>query len=285
MADPVSNALSFDVEEWFQAEVFAGRIPPARWGEFESRCGPQTEFILGLLGERGVRATFFVLGLVAERLPSLVRRIADAGHELACHGYDHTMITRQTPEEFRDDVRRAKAVLEDLGGTAVAGYRAPTFSVTAGTRWALDVLLESGFLYDASVYPIRHDRYGIPSAPRFPHVAAERGGRRLWEFPGPTLRLAGMTLPAAGGGYLRLFPCRWSRMAIRRANRAGRPLTVFAHPWEFDEGLPVFPLPRLARLRHYGGIRGNARKLRRLLGEFRFEPLGAIARRLEGGGR
>jgi polysaccharide deacetylase family protein (PEP-CTERM system associated) len=191
------------------------------------------------------------------------------------------MITRQTRQEFSADVRRAKGILEDLGGREVVGYRAPTFSITKGTEWALEVLFENDLLYDASVYPIRHDRYGIPAAPRFPYAAIERGGRRLWEFPGPTLRLAGITLPAAGGGYLRLFPYRWARAAIRATNRTGRTMTVFAHPWEFDAGLPDVKLPWVAHVRHYGGIRGNGKKLRRLLSEFRFAPLIDVLRRLE----
>ena len=281
------NALSFDVEEWFQAEAFAGLFPPARWERLESRCETQVGRILDILAARGVRATFFVLGWVAQRHGRLVKRIAAAGHEIACHGFGHAMITRQTREEFARDVRRARELLEDAAGTRVAGYRAPTFSVTERTRWALEVLLDQGIGYDASIYPIRHDRYGIPGSPRFPYVVLEGGGRRLWEYPGFTRRIAGMTLPAAGGGYLRLLPYAWTRGAIRAAHREGRPAAVFAHPWEFDARLPVAPLPRLARLRHYGGISRNAAKLERLLEEFRFAPVGELLASLDasrGGG-
>lgn len=281
----IVNALSFDVEEWFQAEAFAGLFPPERWDRQESRCAPQAARVLDILAGRGVRATFFILGLVAERHAGLVRAIAAAGHEVACHGFGHAMITKQSREEFSRDVARARGLLEKASGARVDGYRAPTFSVTEKTRWALEVLWEQGFAYDASIYPIRHDRYGIPASPRFPYVAVDRGGRRLWEYPGFTRRLAGMTLPAAGGGYLRLLPYAWTRSAVRAAHREGKPAAVFAHPWEFDPGLPDAPLPRLAHWRHYGGIAKNAAKLERLLDEFRFAPVGEVLAGLERGQR
>lgn len=272
----VVNALSFDVEEWFQAEAFAGIFPPEGWERLESRCAAQVERLLEVLSLRGIRATFFILGWVAARHAGLVETIAAAGHEIACHGSGHVMITKQSRGEFTRDVASARELLERIAGTRIAGYRAPTFSVTEKTGWALEVLLDQGFAYDASIYPIRHDRYGIPDSPRFPYVVLERGGRRLWEYPGFTRRFAGMTLPAAGGGYLRLFPFAWTRDAIRAAHRAGKPAAVFAHPWEFDTGLPAAPLPLLGRLRHYGGIGGNLAKLERLLGEFRFAPVGEV---------
>ncbi len=280
----IVNALSFDLEEWFQAEVFSRLIHPRLWDRMESRCEGQAERVLGILDGRGAKATFFILGWVAERHGALVRAIAEAGHEIACHGFDHTMITRQSRDEFSRDVALARGLLERAAGTRVTGYRAPTFSVMASTRWALETLWEQGFRYDASIYPIRHDRYGIPSSPRFPYVAIDRDGRRLWEYPGFTRRLAGMTLPAAGGGYLRLLPYAWTRSAVREAHRAGKPAGVFAHPWEFDPDLPDVPLPRVARWRHYGGIRGNAAKLSRLLGEFRFAPVGEVISSMEKGG-
>lgn len=272
----IVNALSFDLEEWFQAEVFAPLIPPEQWEAMGSRSEAQTDFILGLLEQYGVKATFFTLGWLAERRSALVEKIAGAGHEIACHGYAHAMITRQCRGEFDRDIKRSKKLLEDLWGREIKGYRAPTFSITKDSQWALEVLWENGFYYDSSIYPIRHDRYGIPGAPRYPYVALERGGRALWEFPGPTLRAAGVTLPAAGGGYLRLFPYAWTRAAILAAHREGQPVNVYAHPWEFDRGLPRVELPLIASLRHYGGIKGNARKIRRLLQEFRFAPVGDV---------
>ncbi|MEJ2745935.1 MAG: DUF3473 domain-containing protein, partial [bacterium] len=224
-------------------------------------CERQTDFVLSLLAEYGVHATFFTLGRLAERHQALVKRVSAAGHELACHGHDHTMITRQQRDEFDVDVKRSKGLLEDLSGREIEGYRAPTFSITRRTEWALEVLLENGFHYVSSIYPIRHDRYGIPGAPRHPYVALMRDGRSLWEFPGPTVRVCRFTLPAAGGGYLRLFPYGWTRRAMLATNREGGPVNVYAHPWEF---------------RHYGGITKNAVKLRRLLGEFRFAPMGEV---------
>lgn len=278
----VVNALSFDLEEWFQAEVFSDTIAPDQWGGLTRRSEAQTERVLELLAAQGVQATFFVLGWVAERSPALIRRLAGEGHEIACHGYSHIMITRQSRQEFRDEVTRAKKMLEDIAGQPVRGYRAPTFSVTRDTIWALDLLLESGVSYDSSIFPIRHDRYGIPGSPRFPYIAINRGGKALWEFPGTTIRVAGATLPAAGGGYLRLFPYRWTRAALRVLNRAGHPANIYAHPWEFDAGLPRVRLPLASRLRHYGGIRRNAAKLRRILAEFRCAPMGRVLDRIAG---
>jgi polysaccharide deacetylase family protein (PEP-CTERM system associated) len=272
----IINSLSFDLEEWFHAEVFSSLIPSGEWEAMESRCEKQTDLVLRLLEEHGVRATFFALGWLAERYPSLVKRIAASGHELACHGYDHTMITRQRRDEFDGDVKRSKKLLEDLCGKEIKGYRAPTFSITGRTGWALEVLLENGFHYDSSIYPIRHDRYGIPGAPRFPYVALMRDGRSLWEFPGPTVCACRLTLPAAGGGYLRLFPYAWTRRAMLAAHSTGQPVNVYAHPWEFDCGLPRVELPLVARFRHYGGIKDNASKLKRLFGEFRFAPMGEV---------
>ena len=244
--ESIPNALSFDLEEWFHAEVFASLFPRERWGELESRSEAQADRVLALLATAGVKATFFILGWIAERKPALVKRIAAEGHEIGCHGYSHTMITMQSRAEFQEDAKTAKTVLEELSGKNVRGYRAPTFSVTRETLWALELLWEMGFAYDSSIYPIRHDRYGIPGSPRVPYIAVEREGRALWEFPGATIRIAGITLPAAGGGYLRLFPYSWTRAAIRAMNRRGRPANIFAHPWEFDLELPRVDLPLLS---------------------------------------
>ncbi len=277
----IVNALSFDVEEWFQAEVFANIFPQDQWERLESRVDRQVDLVLGLLEEHGIKATFFTLGWIAERYGEVVGKIISDGHELACHGYSHTMITKQSRGDFEEDLKRARGVLEDIYGKRVRGYRAPTFSITEEARWALEILCANGFHYDSSIYPIRHDRYGIPNSPRFPYPVVERGGRRLWEFPGPTKRIAGATLPAAGGGYLRLFPYWWASSAVRAANRIGQPVNVYAHPWEFDDSLPIVSLPAVARFRHYRGIRGNARKLRGLLKEFRFAPMGEIIDKLQ----
>lgn len=277
----IVNSLSFDIEDWFQPEVFFDIYPRDTWNDMESRVEAQTDSILGELGRCGVKATFFLLGWVAERHPALVRRIVAGGHELACHGYGHTMITRQDRVSFEEDLRRARGVIEELAGVRVLGYRAATFSITEKTKWALEALWENGFFFDSSIYPIHHDRYGIPSAPRFPFIAVEKEGRALWEVPGPTMRIGRVTLPAAGGGYLRLFPYLFTREAIRRANRSGYPVNVFAHPWEFDNELPKVKLPLVSRVRHYGGIGRNRRKLRRLIEEFHFAPMGDVVDKLQ----
>jgi len=278
----IVNAMSCDLEEYFQVQCCDGVIAPEAWDTMPSRLEPSTERVLALLDEAGVKATFFVLGWNAERHPDLVRRIAAAGHEIASHGYAHKMIPDQRPEEFRADVCRAKALLEDLTGRPVLGYRAPTFSITERSRWAIAILAEAGYRYDSSVFPIRHDRYGIPDAPRFLHElngaecgmrGAECGVRNaegtdrphLIEFPPTTLRVLGTNVPVAGGGYLRLLPARLILAALRRVNRLGHPAIVYFHPWELDPEAPRLPLRGLRRFRHYVGLARAAAKLRLLL--------------------
>jgi polysaccharide deacetylase family protein (PEP-CTERM system associated) len=263
----IVNAMTIDVEDYFQVSAFESVVAPDRWNEYESRVAANTDRVLGILADTGVRATFFVLGWVAERDPSIVRRIAAAGHEIASHGYGHRLVYDQTPAEFRDDVRRAKALLQDASGAPVLGYRAPSFSITGRSLWALDVLTEEGFRYDASIFPIRHDRYGIPSAPRHPYYA--RPG--LLEIPASTIRLAGTNLPVGGGGYFRLLPYWWTRAGIRRLNLAEkRPAVFYLHPWEVDPGQPRLTGSRLSRFRHYRNLAKTEGRLRRLLGDFRF---------------
>lgn len=244
------NALTVDVEEYFQVEALAHRVHRDEWDRLESRVGFQTATLLDLLAREGVRATFFTLGWVARRQPALIRRIVSEGHELACHGDAHQMITAMTPAAFREDIRRAKSTLEDLGGVRVEGYRAPTFSVVERTLWALDVLRDEGFRYDASIFPIRHDRYGIPGAPRRPHRIERGQGAGLVEFPSSTLRVMGRNIPVGGGGYLRLLPMRYTREVLARIAPEG-PFMVYLHPWEIDPNQPRFGLSRLATLRSY----------------------------------
>ena len=263
------HALSVDVEDWFHPEAVREYVPAAT-DELEARAEGVVQRLLPVLDAAGVRATFFVLGAVAERAPRLVEQLAAAGHEIASHGYGHRMITQQTPAEFAADLRRSLALLRMQSGQAVIGYRAPSFSVVADTRWALDILLDHGVEYDSSIFPVHHDRYGIPGAPRRPHVVQRSGGRVLWELPPVTLRMLGRTLPAAGGGYLRLLPYAWSALALRRMEAEGLPGVVYTHPWEYDVEQPRLPLPRLRALRHYGGIAGTEFKLARLMREFRF---------------
>jgi len=268
------NAFSVDVEDWYQVADFDAVVGFADWDRHESRVARNTDRILALCDEAGVRGTFFVLTWNAERHPEIVRRIAAAGHEIASHGYAHRLIYEQTPETFRDDITRAKATLEDITGTAVLGYRAPSASVTPRSLWALDVLLDVGLRYDSSIFPIRDTLYGLPDADRFPHVIRRRDGRELLEFPLATTRLFGRNVPLAGGGWLRVFPYRYTRWAMRRVNREGHPAVAFVHPWEVD---PEQPRMRTAGRRgfstHYVGLRGTYGKLRRLFRDFRFAPL------------
>ena len=223
MTRPAFNAMTVDVEDYFHANALSEAAPREHWDAFPSRVEANTNRLLDQFATAGVHVTCFVLGWVAERHPALVRRIVADGHELASHGYWHRLIYTQTPDEFREDVRHSKRLLEDLGGVAVSGYRAPCFSVVERSLWALDVLIEEGFTYDASVFPIRHDTYGIPGAPRHPHVIARDRGR-IFEVPCSTARVAGTNLPVAGGGYFRLLPYGWTRWGIGHVNvREGAP--------------------------------------------------------------
>jgi len=274
------NAMTVDVEDYFHVSAFAGVVSQSQWLSYESRICRNTERMLDVLDEAGVRATFFVLGWVAEQFPDLVKRIHRAGHELASHSYDHGLVYEKTPEEFRDDLRRAKAAIEDASGVAVVGYRAPSYSVVERSLWALDVLVSEGYSYDSSIYPIRHDRYGIPTWPRHIH-RVERAGGSLWELPGSTVRYMGMNLPMGGGGYFRLLPYDWTRMGIRRLNeQEGRPAIFYLHPWELDPDQPRLNAGALSRFRHYTNLDQTEPRLRRLLRDFQF---GAISQVLEKG--
>jgi polysaccharide deacetylase family protein (PEP-CTERM system associated) len=270
-ARTAANALTIDVEEYFHVENLRGIARSDLWDIFERRVGPNVDRLLELLGRVAARATFFVLGWVAERDPGLVRRIAAAGHEVASHGYGHELVYRLGPRGFRDDLRRARAVTEDVAGAPVLGYRAPTWSITDESLWALEILREEGFRYDSSVFPVMHDRYGIPDAPTVPHRIEEGApGGGLFEFPPLTMQLFGHNLPLGGGGYLRLFPARLLSFAIRRMNARGHPAAIYVHPWEIDPGQPRLHAPLLSYFRHYNGLGGCEAKLAWLLRRFRF---------------
>jgi polysaccharide deacetylase family protein (PEP-CTERM system associated) len=239
----------------------------------ESRVERNTDAILDLFDEFAVRSTFFVLGWVAERHPELVRRIAARGHEIASHGYAHRLVYEQIPAAFRDDVRRAKAILEEACGRRVVGYRAPSYSITQRSLWALDVLVEEGYEYDSSIYPIHHDRYGIPGAIRHPHCIDLQAGT-IVEVPGSTTRAAAINLPIGGGGYFRLLPYWWTRWGIGRVNRLeGRPVVFYLHPWEIDPDQPYLPAGALGRFRHYRNLHRTYDRLRQLLSDFRFDTV------------
>jgi len=267
---PVVNAMSVDVEDYFQVSAFDAVVSRDSWDTRESRVSANTDRLLALFAETGVRATFFVLGWVADRRPDLVRRIVAQGHELASHGYAHRLVYDQTPEAFREDVRRAKGLLEAAGGVPVRGYRAPSYSIVERSLWALDVLIEEGYAYDASIFPIHHDRYGIPNAPRHLHVLTRPGGT-IAEAPPSTVRVGGVNLPVAGGGYFRLLPYRFTRWGIARLNRVERlPAIFYLHPWEVDPGQPRIEASLLSRVRHYRNLGQTEARLRALVREFRF---------------
>jgi len=269
----IRNALSIDLEEYYHGMEFEAALGPNRDRFLPSRVEWSTNRVLDLLERNGVHATFFVVGKVAEAHPDLVRRVAAGGHEVACHGYAHELVSRQHPTAFREDVRRAKAVVEDLGGQAVLGYRAPNYSIGAAESWAWEVLLEEGFAYDSSVYPIRHDRYGDPRAPRFHHEVLRRGVGNLIEFPIGTLRLGGINWPAGGGGYFRLLPTIFFEIAFAHVNRReGRALMFYFHPWELDPHQPRPPMPAAHRLRHYVNLTRYERKIERLVRVVPFAP-------------
>jgi polysaccharide deacetylase family protein (PEP-CTERM system associated) len=262
------NALTVDVEDYFQVSAFAGHIPRADWASLPCRVERNVDLILAMLAQHGAHATFFTLGWVAERYPALVRRIVAGGHELASHGYHHLRASEQTPGEFRRDVGLSKILLEQVGGQAVRGYRAPSFSIGAGNLWALDCLQQAGYRYSSSIYPIRHDHYGMPDAPRFPWRPT--GAQGLLELPVSTVRLLGRNLPAGGGGYFRLLPYAASRWALRRINsHDGQAGIFYFHPWELDPGQPrQRGIGIKTRLRHYLNLHRMEPRIHQLLADF-----------------
>jgi polysaccharide deacetylase family protein (PEP-CTERM system associated) len=267
-----AHHFTVDLEEYFQVSAFESRVARAEWDRFESRLAGQVTLLLDLLARHETRATFFVLGWVAERQAELIRAIARAGHEIASHGWDHARVTHQTPLQFRTSVRRTKDVLENVSGAPVLGFRAPSFSIVPGLEWALDILIEEGYRYDSSLFPIRRPGYGYPGALPDPHWL-ERPAGRIAEIPPTTLSWCGLRLPAAGGAYFRLLPYGVVRAAFRQGDRCGVPGTFYIHPWELDPAQPRLDVSWLTRVRHYGGLRGTAQRLERLLTEFQFTAI------------
>lgn len=270
----IVNAMSIDVEDYFQVAAFDEHIVRAEWGSFECRVECNVDRILAMLGQHDAKATFFTLAWIAERYPSMVRRIVAAGHELASHGHSHRRASDQLPEEFLSDISCAKSILEDCGGVPVRGYRAPSFSIGAKNSWALECIQRAGYAYSSSVYPIRHDHYGWAAAPRFPF----RPSPGLVEIPISTLRLMNRNWPAGGGGYFRLLPYGVSRWALRKINREEcRPAIFYFHPWEIDPGQPrVDNVGFKSRFRHYVNLARTENRLRRLLCDFKWSRVDAV---------
>jgi polysaccharide deacetylase family protein (PEP-CTERM system associated) len=269
----IVNAFSIDVEDWFQVAAFASYIDRKDWDSLECRVERNVDVLLETLDKHQVKATFFTLGWIAERYPAMVGRIVAGGHELASHGYGHHMVGELGPQLFREDVVKAKAILESLAGCEVIGYRAPSFSVGRDTLWALDILAETGHSYSSSIYPIKHDLYGMPEAPRFAH---QRSG--LLEIPATSIRLGERNYPASGGGYFRLLPYPISRWSVQRVNRADRQAAVFyCHPWEIDPGQPrMNQASSKSRFRHYVNQTRMLGKIDRLLGDFRWGTVAQV---------
>ncbi|QWV91853.1 DUF3473 domain-containing protein [Geomonas oryzisoli] len=281
----VVNALTVDVEDYFQVSAFDPYVERDRWDQYPLRVEGNTARVLDLFDSFGVRGTFFILGWVARRCPHLVREVRDRGHEIACHGFGHELVYRIGPQRFREDVRCAKALLEDITGDQVVGYRAPSYSITRRSLWALDILIEEGFRFDSSIFPVYHDIYGLPGAPRFPHLIRRPSGV-IREFPLSTypLRLAGreFLLPVAGGGYLRLFPASLLGRCIDAINaREGEPAVLYFHPWEMDPDQPRIRAGMKSRFRHYLNLAKTEGKLRQLLSGIRF---GTMSEALSGAG-
>ena len=265
------HILSVDVEDYFQVEAFADQVSRETWDQYPSRVAANCRRLLDLFERYQATATFFVLGWVAERFPALVREIHDRGHELACHSFWHRRVYRLTPEEFRQDTLAARRAIEQAAGVRVQGYRAPTWSITSQSLWALEILAEEGFRYDSSIYPIHHDLYGVPGGERYPYIHRCPGGATLWEFPPTTARLGHANIPAAGGGYLRLFPLFFTNWVFRQYEQNGKPLVVYLHPWEIDPEQPRMAAGLRSRFRHYTNLHRTHERLEKLLQNYAFE--------------
>ena len=276
----VANALSVDIEDWFQVGAFEHTIARSDWDRLERRFEANTDRVLALFDRAGVKGTFFTLGWVAERAPALIRRIVAAGHELASHGYDHKRVFLMTEAEFGADLARARAILEDISGVAVTGYRAPSFSIDPRTPWAHAVLAESGYAYSSSVAPVQHDHYGWPGSPRFAWRPCE--GSALVELPVTTAQFGKRTLAAGGGGFFRLLPYRFSSWAVEQVNGLGHPAVLYFHPWEIDPGQPrVENAPLKSKLRHYSRLAAMEGKLERLLTAYAWDRTDRVVARLD----
>ncbi len=266
----ILNAITVDVEDWFHVSLFRHCIRPDQWDRLESTVVANVCRILNLFSRYNVRATFFILGWVAERYPEIVVAIQEQGHEIASHGYQHQIIYEQTRDAFYQDVKRSIDILESITGEKVRGYRAPSYSITRSSLWAWEKLVDLGLEYDSSVFPVRHDLYGIADAPRFPFKIKVKNKGELVEFPISTIRILGKNIPIAGGGYLRLYPYWFFKKGIEQINAEGKPAIIYFHPWEIDPHIPRIPVGKLKHIRHYGNLALTEERLIKLLKNFRF---------------
>jgi polysaccharide deacetylase family protein (PEP-CTERM system associated) len=272
-----TNVMSVDVEDYYQVSAFSKSVSPNNWHDYESRVVDNTLKLLDLFASKNLKSTFFVLGWVAEREPELVKEIHRQGHEIASHGYSHQLVYNQTPEVFRDETIRSKKLLEDLIGEPVLGYRAASYSITNKNLWALDILHEAGFAYDSSIFPIRHDRYGIPDAKTVPHILTTPNGGKLVEFPLTTRRIGSVNIPVAGGGYFRLYPYFLTRMFLKAVNRKQNEQFVFyLHPWEVDPDQPRINASWFSRFRHYNNLVKCESRLSKLTDDFSFATMRSV---------
>jgi polysaccharide deacetylase family protein (PEP-CTERM system associated) len=273
-ATSLVNAMTVDVEDYFHVAALAKSIDRSKWNGMEYRVEANTRRLLDLFDAKAIKATFFVLGWVARKSPELVREIAARGHEVASHGMSHKLVFDQTPQEFADETYESKSLLEDIVGAPILGYRASTYSITHRSLWALDILKEAGFIYDSSIFPIRHDVYGIPDAPQVPSRIQTPKGASIVEFPMSVAPMFGMRLPVSGGGYFRLLPYSLTRFGLRKLNHSlGRPFIFYLHPWEIDPQQPRVKTKLLSKLRHYTNLDKCEGRLRKLIEEFRFAPV------------
>ena len=276
MQTVIQNALTIDVEDYFQVAALAEAVDRNDWHAMEYRVEANTDRLLELFDKHQIKATFFTLGWVAEKSPALVRRIRDAGHEIASHGYSHQLIYEQTKAVFKEETHRSKSILEEIIGEPIYGYRAASYSITSESRWALDILCEEGFTWDSSIFPVHHDRYGMPGTPFQPYQLQAPNGGTLTDFPLSTCPLGKYRLPIPGGGYFRLFPYWFSRWGLGRINRAGQPFIFYLHPWEIDTGQPRLKVKALSRFRHYNNLDKCMNRLESLLGDFNFAPVSSV---------
>jgi len=272
----IVNVMTVDVEDYYHVSAFSDVISKSDWGKYESRVANNTKILLELFSDFKIKSTFFVLGWVAERNPDLIRDIAGEGHEIASHGYSHQLIYNQTREKFKEETLRSKHILEDIIQKPVNGYRAASYSITQKSKWALDILAEIGFEYDSSIFPIRHDRYGIPEATTKPHLITTQAGNCIIEYPLSTLKIFGYSLPVAGGGYFRLYPYALTKLALERINKQNEPFIFYLHPWEIDPEQPKINASYLSKFRHYNNLHKCRTRLSKLLSEFKFDTVSNV---------